>query len=165
METESMSEPRCVVCGTTVAIDAALYANAWERSLKQHPCCSESCTARFDAGVHWLPAVAPAVASDDEANRFLHAGKLRVRAGDGPGLVARDLLIAGVPPWMVRNMLVGEGVSAAKAKSTGRLLSAMTGFAGLLWGSTDVRDSRAIAGAHDVIEEWTARFPELGARS
>jgi hypothetical protein len=160
MTTASMGEPSCVVCRAVLTMDTAHYANAWERRLKQHPCCSEPCASRFDVDAHWLPAVAPPLVGDDEANRLVQAGKHRVRTGDGPAVVARDLLIAGVPAWMVRNMLVGEGVSAAKTKSTGRLLSVMTVLGGRLWGSTDVRDSNAIAGAHEVIEEWTARFPE-----
>ena len=103
----------CVVCRKALDPAGARYANAWEASLKQHPCCSDACCGKFDVDVHWFPVALPAALADDAAARFMEVGKGRIRKGDAPALVTRDLLVAGVPPWMVRRALYGAVQAAA----------------------------------------------------
>lgn len=100
----------CVICGRPV-VDVQ-YANAWEASLKQHPCCSRECAAKFDPDVHWFPAEPPTPLDDAAASRLMERGETRLKQGDAPHIVARDQLLAGMPPWMVRRTLLGAAASA-----------------------------------------------------
>jgi len=111
---------RCVVCGSAVEGDRALYANAWEASLKQHPCCSSTCSGRFKSDIHWMPAAIPKPLSDTAAADFMEVGKRRIRQGDSPKVVARDLLLSGVPPWMTRRALLGAAQAAASSDKVTR---------------------------------------------
>jgi hypothetical protein len=85
---------KCVVCESEFEGDA-LYANAWERVRKRFPCCSQACTTRFDPDVHWRPAIWPAPASDEEEGRLLGVVHLRVKKGERPDVIAREMLQAG----------------------------------------------------------------------
>ena len=144
----------CVVCGQTVG--APLFANAWEESLRLRACCSEACVDAFDPDVHWIPSVAPTLLDDDETDRTLDLGKARLRDGDDAGVVAKDLLIAGVESWIVRKALAGEGIAREQSKRTARAFSLMNVLGGTIWLSRDRR--RRVRTGFDVVDEWEQRF-------
>ncbi len=78
-------------------------------------------------------------------------------AGDDAGPVARDLLAAGVPSWMVRNAVVAAG---AAARGRTRELGALSWLTlGRWFPATDVRhDASTGIDALDAIAAWDARF-------
>jgi hypothetical protein len=157
---------RCVVCKQTIDPASVQYANAWESALKQHPCCSQACCAKFDPTVHWLPGEAPTSLSDDEANKRVALGKSRLKNGDSPGTVARDLLIAGVPSWMVRRALFGAAAAAASSDRTTNgwnilgIFSWIFAGAGVFVrdGSRGLADPKEVVGSTDQIDEWEEHF-------
>lgn len=154
----------CVVCGGEVL--EAQYANAWEASLKQHPCCSRACCEAFDPDVHWFPVVLPEALDEEEAARRVELGKRRIRQGDAPRLVARDLLLAGVPPWMVRRSLLGAAADAVSSDRTtsrwnlwGAVTTLLTGH-GVLVGDRDrglTNAGEALDGSSE-IDAWERHF-------
>lgn len=159
---------KCVVCGSSITAGREQYSNAWESSLAQHPCCREACCESFDPTVHWLPVRAPALVEEAEADRLIRSVQRRLSEGEQPGLVARDLLLAGVPPWRVRATLVG---AAAKAKGSDRMTGSLNMFAWLQASLTggfslfgDPKRGKANVGklldANQDIEDWIDRFGE-----
>jgi len=98
---------RCVVCGE--AIENARYANAWERSRKIYPCCSDRCVTAFDPDEHWIPAVFPDPADDAEAGRMLGVFRARIKQGDSPMVVVREMLLAGIVPNRLRGLRTRRG--------------------------------------------------------
>lgn len=163
---------RCAVCLQPMSPEQARYANAWERSLKQHPCCSESCCGKFDANTHWYPLELPPALDDEAAGKLMEVGKSRIRKGDGPGFVARDLLLTGMPPWMVRRTLLGA--AAAAVSSDGRtggwnLLNTLT--FGILGQGVFVHDrNRGLTDATDTldgaaqVDAWEQHFALTSTR-
>jgi hypothetical protein len=163
----------CVVCGASVV--EPHYANAWEKVRKLYPCCSSACSARFDPDTHWLPAAAPAPAAGPEAARLLGVARDRVRAGDKPTIVVRDLLLAGVGLPGVRKLLLDAEIAA---KSTDRVvtqLNIISVIRALFRGPMRMRmherrdrqDPEALRAAVADLDAWRARFdqsPALGGR-
>jgi hypothetical protein len=157
---------RCVVCGKEVVAETAQYSDAWEASLRQHPCCSRECCGQFKPDVHWMPYAAPALLSDDEAAERMAFGTKRLRDGDGPGLVARDLLIAGVPSWMVRRALLGAAMAATKSDKLTRSWNAFGLAGGLLSGlgvfvrdrNRGVADASVVLSGNETVDAWEAHF-------
>jgi hypothetical protein len=145
------------VCGGPLTAGGERFANAWERSLGQRGCCGDACVARFDPDRHWIPSRAPAPLGEDEVNRFLAIGKSRLRDGDPPAPVARDMLLAGVPSWVVRRAVYGSSLAAASNRRQSAGLSLMT-LGRFVWGTGDKRDPDAIGDADPDIEAWEARF-------
>jgi len=105
-----------------------------------------------------MPSQAPTPLDEDETARLLERAKSRLRQGDSPAVMARELLLAGMEPWIIRNALHGAGMAAAANQRTARALSLMTSLGGLRWLSRDKRDPRAIPNAQADIEAWEARF-------
>jgi hypothetical protein len=149
---------QCVVCGAALSSGQEHFSNAWEASLKQHACCSRECAGRFHPDVHWMPSRAPEALDEDETDRQLNLAKKRLKQGDGPGVLARELLLAGLEPWIIRNALHGAGMAARANERTARSLSLMTFLGGSRWLSRDKRDPAAIPDAMTDIEAWEARF-------
>ena len=152
----------CVVCGGPIA--APQFANAWERVRKLYPCCSPACAARFDPDVHWLPAEKPLPATPDDEHRLMRAAAERLRAGDRPSLVVRDLLVAGIAPPAVRKLLTGAELSVAtKDRWVDRfnLLGAIGALFGGRWhvaDRNDRRDPEQLRAAAIELETWSTRF-------
>jgi hypothetical protein len=155
---------KCAVCQGEIR--DAQYANAWESSLKLHACCSRECCARFDPDAHWFPNHPPTALDDVAAAAVMEQGKFRIQQGDSPRIVARDLLIAGLAPWMVRRSLLGAAAAAVasdRATSGGSLLGAISALLfgqGLLVGDrnrgmTDA--SEALDGSAQV-DAWETHF-------
>ena len=154
----------CVVCDANVETAKVTYANAWERAIGVHPCCSDACAQRFDVDIHWLPSFAPTRASDQEVRRLLGIARGRLVRGDHARMIVRDLLLAGVSPERVRDVIVVMGVrgAAAQREATGMTiaLSAFSLLAGYLtfWKPTKGAEIVGAVDAHTDIEAWTKRF-------
>lgn len=152
----------CVVCGGPTADPH--FANAWERVRKLYPCCSPACAARFDPDVHWLPAEKPLPATPADEHRLTRVAAERLRAGDRPSLVVRDLLLAGIAPLALRKLLTdGERSVAATDRWVGRLnvlglLSLLFGGPGRVAERNDRRDPEQLRAAATDLETWRARF-------
>ncbi len=100
----------CVVCGG--AVEEPVYANAWEKARKQFACCGEVCAQRFDPDAHWIPSARPAALETIEEARLVRLAGERLRAGDEPRRVVRDLLVAGVGLPGARKALTSAELSA-----------------------------------------------------
>lgn len=153
----------CVVCGVPLSATGIHYANAWEASLRQHPCCSPACGQQFDPNLHWMPAAAPAALADELAREPIEHAKRRLRDGDDSGLVARDLLSAGVAPWMVRRALLSGAMTAV---TSDRLTGSWNSFFGHLLGRSlligdpkrGVADPGAVLDGNATVDAWEQRF-------
>lgn len=151
---------RCVVCRAAIdRFEDIVYANAWEATLGERPCCSEECKAAFRADVHWLPAERP-FASSEEAAKLVRLAVERMRRGDDPVVVVRELLCAGVPASSARHALRMLDVVAAQARPgwlarllTPRIVQALAPAA-----PDRVEVAEAHARAEAVIVEWERRF-------
>jgi hypothetical protein len=150
-----------VVCGTRVEV--AHWPNAWEKSLAVRPCCSDACAKAFDADRHWMPSTAPRLLSEADANAAVGSAKARMARGDDAGPVARDLLIAGVPAWMVRSAVIGAGVSVRRRMQE---LAAMPFLTFGRWFAVErgasKHDPASGSAALDAIDAWERRFPDPG---
>lgn len=89
------SAERCVVCAQEVRGEAH-YANAWERALRKHPCCSAECSSAYNPDLHWMPAMAPPPVPDDEHDRLLAVCRNRLAQGDRATVIVREMLQAGL---------------------------------------------------------------------
>lgn len=145
----------CVVCGARA--EAAHWANAWERSLGVHPCCSDACAKQFDPDRHWMPSLAPRPLDDAQASDAVARGKARMAKGDDAGPVARDLLMAGVPPWMVRNAVIAAGARARRSARELAMLPLLTLGAFFAPRTTD-HDATTGHAALDAVAAWERRF-------
>lgn len=152
----------CVVCGGPIA--EPQFANAWERVRKLYPCCSPACVARFDPDVHWLPAEKPPPATPDDEHRLTRAAAERLRAGDRPSLVVRDLLLAGIAATALRKLLTDAELSvAATDRWVDRInvlgaISLLLGGQGRVAERRDRRDPEQLRAAATDLETWSARF-------
>jgi hypothetical protein len=155
----------CIVCGAAIAEGAELYANAWERTLKQSPCCSEPCCKQFNPDKHWIPMVAPALASEADELRLLEVFKQRVKNGDSPSVGLRELLKAGVRTPGLRKVLNEAAASATHLRKTAGELNMIGRVAGWLTGASfgvgvrDKRDPVSLDQALNELDEWERRFP------
>jgi hypothetical protein len=147
----------CVVCGAR--LEVAHWPNAWEKSVGVRPCCSDRCAKGFDADRHWMPSEAPALLSDDAASIAVASAKARMARGDDADPVARDLLLAGVPPWMVRNAVVAAGARASRGVRELAMLPILTLGRVFVSRSGDTKHDPSSGGdALASIAAWEARF-------
>lgn len=147
----------CVVCGLTLDAKRTLYANSWESALGQRGCCSDACVASFDADQHWMPSKKPAPIAASERDRLLTNARISLRNGDAGAVVARDLLLAGVSPYLTRNAVAGASMAGAASRRAAGWLSAMSFLGGSLWLSRDKRTG-SFGDANADIAAWEARF-------
>lgn len=147
----------CVVCGETLDASRALYANSWESALGQRGCCSDVCVASFDADLHWIPSRKPPPIDADAQDKLLASAKVSLRNGDTGAVVARDLLLAGVSPYLTRNAVAGASMAGAASRRTAGLLSAFSVLGGSLWLSRDKRTG-SFGDTNADIAEWEKRF-------
>ena len=116
--------------------------------------------------MHWLPVEAPALLDDDAAAKRMETGKLRIKQGDGPKFVARDLLLAGVPPWMVRRALLGAAASAVSSDKTTGSWNGLGGLTRWLFGRSLLMydanrghtDATETLGGADEVDAWEQHF-------
>jgi hypothetical protein len=152
----------CVVCGGPIA--GPHFANAWERARKLYPCCGPACAARFDPDVHWLPAEKPLPTTPDDEHRLMRAAVERLRVGDRPSLVVRDLLLAGIAPTALRKLLTDAELSVAATDRWVDRFNLLGAISALLGGRrtvaerNDRRDPEQLRAAAIELETWSARF-------
>lgn len=152
----------CVVCN--LPLSETHFANSWEKARKLYPCCSAACAQSFDPDIHWLPSAHPECVDHHDEARLVGAARERLRAGDRPSIVVRDLLIAGVGPDGVRKVLRTAGASADADAKTARRLNVVAWVSLLLGGrawwfvGSERMDPKLIRAAEADIERWTRHF-------
>ncbi|MFK8001955.1 MAG: hypothetical protein AB8H86_20330 [Polyangiales bacterium] len=147
----------CVVCGGTLDETQTLYANSWESALGQRGCCSAACVSSFDADRYWMASNKLQSINAREQDRLLASAKVSLKNGDSGAVVARDLLLAGVSPYLTRNAVAGASMAGASSRRTAGWLSAMSFLGGSLWLSRDKR-AGGFGDANADISAWEARF-------
>ena len=163
---------KCVVCGSPIETGEERYADAWEASRKKFPCCSPDCAGAFDSDEHWVPAIMPAPASDEEQQRLLAVVRRRLRDGDSPRVVIREMLQAGVSAASLRKAIISAQIGAAESRKSARRSQVGGILGGLLTGtftffkSGDKRDPDSLEAVHADLERWEALLAdESRARS
>jgi hypothetical protein len=153
----------CVVCGRPVAPQAAQFANAWERSRKKSPCCSDGCAKAFDPDVHWIPAVLPKVVEGDEASELRQMARKRLASLSEARPVVRELLIAGLAPETLRFCVEESNAATAAAKSSatkktllGFVTGRIFGVRGVVPESRDQRSAKSYDDARADLAQWAA---------
>jgi hypothetical protein len=168
------------VCGAQIAAGREVYTNLWEASLKQHPCCSRACAGKFHVDVHWIPPALPTPLEDPRSlERRREAALSRLHRGETPASVVRDLLLAGVAPAGVREILQRvisdlECPPEDDAMRSSQRITFWTGLFGLLVaafsgifyvaGSGSGRqtasnaDARAVTEAQRIVDAWERHF-------
>lgn len=120
-----------------------VYANAWEKARKVLACCSDACVQQFDPDTHWIPSMRPPPLDGMEEARMARLSGERLRAGDQPRMVVRDLLVAGVGPLAVRKALINSALSADATDKTVKTLNILGWLSGLLGGGVQVAERRS----------------------
>jgi hypothetical protein len=163
----------CVVCERDIGFGDELYANDWERTRRQYPCCNAACAAAFNDDIHWMPGEQPRGASTDEEQRLASVARRRLLDGDVPTVVARELLVAGMPAPGLRRLLDEAALGAARGEQEDRRQDRRQGWSLLLgWVSwlflgfgvfrhrpreREKRDSKLVEQAYAAIEQWRLR--------
>ena len=155
----------CVVCGKPMAPGAERYANMWEASLKNHPCCSEACADAYSQDEHWLPGSYPEPIEIDEEERLLEVAGERLRSGDQPRVIVRELLLAGLSALALRKLVNQASVATKRDEATARHVGVIGGLVGLLTGdfSLFVREEKEpdpFEAALEDLGRWEERFPQ-----
>jgi hypothetical protein len=151
----------CVVCGGELV--ECHFANAWEKARKLSACCSPACAQRFDPDRHWLPAKAPADADGAEQVRLLDIAHGRLRRGDRPSVVVRELLTAGVGVLGVERLVRDAELDAQATKRTVKRHNIL-GAIGALFGRWRVTEAREplelpeLAAATADVAVWRKHF-------
>lgn len=142
-----------------------VYANAWEKARKVLSCCSAACVQRFDPDAHWIPAANPPLIDDMEEARMVRLAGERLRAGDAPRMVVRDLLVAGARLPAVRKVLIHSSLDADSEDASVKRLNIIGWISGLIGGGFQVaergskQDQRKLREAADTdLADWMARF-------
>lgn len=152
----------CVVCEKSIEMQKAHYANAWERSRKKAPCCSDTCANAFDPDVHWIPATLPKVVEGDEAIELRQMARKRLAALSEARPVVRELLIAGLAPETLRYCVEESSDATAAAKSSATKKSVLGFVTGRLLGrgviaeSRDQRSAKSYDDARADLAQWEA---------
>jgi hypothetical protein len=147
----------CVVCESDIVSGEEVFANDWERSRRRFPCCSETCCASFNPDEHWMPGEEPRAAAPDDERRMIVVARRRLRDGDRPMVIAHDLLVAGVPPHVLRALFDGGLMRAAEAKKQNREGFWMLLLTGIGVFRREKRDTAQIELAYAAIEQWRLR--------
>ncbi len=152
----------CVVCGG--AVGEPVFANAWEKTRKVSACCSAACAQTFDPDTHWLPSTRPAALEHLEEARLSRVAGERLRKGDRPDVVVRDLLLSGVSPSGVRKLLTATELGSESTNAADLKPIAQRGWLGRLIhgaakasGPTD-RTPEHVADARRDLDRWLAHF-------
>lgn len=155
---------RCAVCNEPIRDGDEQYPNAWESTRKQFPCCGTACCQAFDPDEHWIPAERPPAADPRDEQRLLDVARRRVRDGDSPRVVLREMLTAGVSLSGLRKVMTFAQLGAERSEQDVKELRVMGAIAGLLTGrwffarSTDKREPAELEAAQLDLDEWERRF-------
>ena len=147
----------CVVCESDVGYGAELFANDWERSRRRFPCCSATCCAGFNEDEHWMPGEEPRAAAPEDERRLVGVARQRLRDGDRPIVVVRELLVAGVPPEVVRALLDGALIGLTRSQKQNREGWWMLLLIGMGVFKREKRDTTLVEQAYAAIEQWRLR--------
>jgi hypothetical protein len=120
----------CVVCGGALA--EPVFANAWEKTRKVSACCSAACAQTFDPDQHWIPSSRPAALDHMEEARLSRVAGERLRKGDRPGVVVRDLLLSGVGLSAVRKLVTATELGSESTHAADLKPIAQRGWIGRL---------------------------------
>ena len=126
---------RCTVCDGEVTLGEERWANAWEKSRQVLACCSDGCAKEFHLDRHWLPSARPKAASEDESNRLYQVLRARLRDGDSPSVVTREMLQAGISPELIRGVLLDSQRAGAKSRKEAIELSILGVIRGIFTGT------------------------------
>ncbi|MBA3457344.1 MAG: hypothetical protein H0T42_29960 [Deltaproteobacteria bacterium] len=152
----------CVVC--RAAVTEPVFANAWEKTRKLSACCSAACAQTFDPDQHWIPSTRPAAIDHMEETRLSRVGGERLRKGDRPGVVVRDLLLGGVSPSAVRKLLTATKLGSESTDIADMVPIRQQGWLGrLIYGAAraagpDERTPEHVDDARRDLDRWTAHF-------
>jgi hypothetical protein len=159
----------CTVCESDIVSGEELFANDWERLRRRLPCCSVTCCAGFNPDEHWMPGEEPSAATPDDVRRLVGVARQRLRDGDRPTMVVRELFVAGVPPDVVRGLLDGALVGVAQSQKQNRegwwmlllgwWMLLLTGIGVFKIGlfKREKRDENLVGQAYAAIEQWRLR--------
>jgi hypothetical protein len=89
---------------------------------------------------------------------------MRLKDGDSPSVVTRELLIAGIPPEVLRGVLMEASAAGSRSRRDAAELTALGVIKGLLtgsftvFGSRDKRDPDRFAAAYADVEYWNTQL-------
>jgi hypothetical protein len=150
----------CMVCEREIPAGDEQYANAWEKTRKRYPCCSDACCARFDPDIHWVPGVRPEPADDGEQARLMAVARTRLGGGDSPSVIVREMLLAGVAPSALRKLLAGAYITSSEQADERKRMDLIGGLIGLVTGrglffkNRDKRDPKLMKVAMADLDQW-----------
>jgi hypothetical protein len=147
----------CCVCEEEVVAGAEHWPNAWERSRKRFACCGPACAGSFNPDQHWIPSLPPAPASPSDSDRLIGVLRTRLKNGDLPSVVTRELLVAGVSAELVRGTLLESQAAGARShreESERALLGVF--FGRFISGKRDRREPKTFESAFDDVDRWSA---------
>jgi hypothetical protein len=147
----------CVVCESDISFGEELFANDWEQSRRRFPCCSPTCRASFNQEQHWMPGEEPRAATADDERRLVTVARRRLLDGDQSTVVAQELLVAGVPPHVLRALLDGALIGAAQSEKQNREGWWMLLLVGIGVFKREKRDTSLVERAYAAIEQWRLR--------
>ena len=143
----------CVVCGNPVG--DVHYANAWEKARKLFPCCSPVCASSFDPDLNWMPAKMPRTVDETDERRLLAVSRKRLRDGDRPSVVIREMLVAGVSVTGLRKLVFEAEATRIKPHPALAVFAVLTGRIRI---KRDKRDPVLLRDASADLDAWRARF-------
>lgn len=152
----------CVVCGG--AVGEPVYANAWEKTRKVSACCSAACAQTFDPDQHWIPSQRPAPVDTMEEARLVRLASERLRKGDKPFVVTRELLLAGVGMPALRKLLTSTKLGSESTNIADMVPVPQRGWVGrLIYGAAraagpDTHEPDHVTAANADLERWAKHF-------
>jgi hypothetical protein len=145
---------RCVVCHAPVDEGDALYKNSWEAARKRFACCSQACREAFDPDLHWIPSRIPDEPSETETAKLLRVVRDRLRSGDAPAVVVREMLVAGIPLPGLRKVVNEAMAIGLRAKEDASQFSLLGGLFGWIAINRDKRRPSSFEAAFADIDQW-----------
>jgi hypothetical protein len=141
-----------------------VFANAWEKSRKLSACCSAACAQNFDPDQHWIPSSRPAPLDPMEESRLSRVAGERLRKGDRPSVVVRDLLLSGVGLPGIRKLVSATKLGSESTNAADLLPVRQRGWMGrLIFGAAraaapDAHQDDDVAAAKADLDRWAAHF-------
>ena len=152
----------CVVCGG--AVTEAVFSNPWEKTRKVSACCSAACAQKFDPDQHWIPSQRPVPIDTMEEARLVRIAGERLRKGDKPLVVTRELLLAGVGIAALRKLLSSTKLGSESTDAAALRPPVQTrGWLGaLVYGASKLAapdaDPDLVTAALADLDRWTKHF-------
>ena len=104
-----------------------------------------------------MPGTEPRTATADDERRLVMVARRRLLDGDQPTVIAHELLVAGVPPHVVRALLDGALIGAAQSQKQNREGWWMLLLIGMGVFKREKRDTSLVERAYAAIEQWRLR--------